>query len=103
MSDTFSQPSLASFRKVGIKSGNDGWGLEEGRCGIAIDCSHTLPLRSPSPRATNQMGLYKPAEHEVDESVLPLVQFFELVHVGDTIAQMVQVYYDTELVRAVCV
>lgn len=44
------------------------------------------------------MGLYKPADHDYDESVTPLVQFFELVHIGDTIAQMVQVYYDRELV-----
>jgi len=44
------------------------------------------------------MSLYKPADHAVDDSVAPLVQFFELVHIGDTIAQMVQVYYDRELV-----
>jgi hypothetical protein len=45
------------------------------------------------------MGLYKPSDHAVDESVAPLVQFFELVHIGDTILQMVQVYYDREMVR----
>lgn len=50
-------------------------------------------------RATDQMGSYKPADHAVDESVAPLVQFFELVHIGDTILQMVQVYYDREMVR----
>lgn len=47
------------------------------------------------------MSTYKPADHAVDESVAPLVQFFELVHIGDTIAQMVQVYYDREMVRPV--
>jgi recyclin-1 len=47
------------------------------------------------------MSTYKPADHAVDESVAPLVQFFELVHIGDTIAQMVQVYYDREMVRRV--
>lgn len=45
------------------------------------------------------MGQYKPADHAVDESVAPLVQFFELVHIGDTILQMVQVYYDREMVK----
>ena len=44
------------------------------------------------------MDLYKPADHDFNESVTPLVQFFELVHIGDTIAQMIQVYYDRELV-----
>lgn len=48
-------------------------------------------------RATEEMGKYKPADHPVDESVAPLVQFFELVHIGDTILQMVQVYYNKEL------
>jgi recyclin-1 len=43
------------------------------------------------------MGQYKPADHPVDESVAPLVQFFELVHIGDTILQMVQVYFDKEM------
>ena len=50
-------------------------------------------------KATDLMGSYKPAEHASDDSLAPLVQFFELVHIGDTIAQMVQVYYDRELVR----
>lgn len=49
-------------------------------------------------KATDLMGSYKPAEHAADDSLAPLVQFFELVHIGDTIAQMVQVYYDRELV-----
>jgi len=43
---------------------------------------------------------YKPADHEETTSVAPLLQFFELVHVGDTIQSMVQVYFDKELVRA---
>lgn len=40
---------------------------------------------------------YKPADHESSTSVAPLLQFFELVHVGDTIQSMVQVYFDKEL------
>jgi hypothetical protein len=32
-------------------------------------------------------------------SVAPLVQFFELVHIGDMIQSIVQVYFNKELVR----
>ena len=52
-------------------------------------------------RATEQMRLYKPDEHEETTSVAPLMQFFELVHIGDTIQSMVQVYFDKELVSVV--
>ena len=45
------------------------------------------------------MHAYRPAEHEETNSVAPLMQFFELVHVGDTMQSMVQVYFDKELVR----
>ena len=48
------------------------------------------------------MHAYKPAEHEETNSVAPLLQFFELVHMGDTIQSMVQVYFDKELVRGSC-
>ena len=44
------------------------------------------------------MRAYQPAEHEETNSVAPLLQFFELVHIGDTIQSMVQVYFDKELV-----
>ena len=44
------------------------------------------------------MKEYKPAEHLETSNVAPLVQFFELVHIGDTIQSMVQVYFDKELV-----
>ncbi|EPQ50311.1 hypothetical protein GLOTRDRAFT_50733 [Gloeophyllum trabeum ATCC 11539] len=47
--------------------------------------------------ATERMRAYKPAEHSETTSVAPLMQFFELVHVGDTIQSMVQVYFDKEL------
>ncbi|KDN53498.1 hypothetical protein K437DRAFT_241668 [Tilletiaria anomala UBC 951] len=51
--------------------------------------------------AKKQIEEWKPAEHEQDPEthVAPLVHFFELTHVGDTIQQMVQVYYDQELSR----
>ena len=44
------------------------------------------------------MKEYKPAEHSETSNVAPLVQFFELVHIGDTIQSMLQVYFDKELV-----
>lgn len=34
-------------------------------------------------------------------SVAPLVQFFELVHIGDMIQSIVQAYFDKELVRMI--
>lgn len=46
------------------------------------------------------MKAYQPAEHEETRSVAPLLQFFELVHVGDMMQSMIQVYFDKELVRA---
>ncbi|KAJ3491656.1 hypothetical protein NLJ89_g11318 [Agrocybe chaxingu] len=48
-------------------------------------------------QATERMKEYNPAEHDATSNVAPLVQFFELVHVGDTIQSMVQVYFDKEL------
>ncbi|KAG6847045.1 hypothetical protein H0H93_010457, partial [Arthromyces matolae] len=56
-------------------------------------------LRKGFLKATEQMREYKPSEHEVmtTTSVAPLLQFFELVHIGDTIQSMVQVYFDKEL------
>lgn len=53
-------------------------------------------------KATSQIREWKPEEHTQagqEQEVEPLVHFFELVHVGDTIAQMVQVYFDQELSR----
>lgn len=47
------------------------------------------------------MKSYKPDEHEETKSVAPLLQFFELVHIGDTMQSMIHVYFDKELVRAV--
>ncbi|KAJ7366617.1 exocyst complex component Sec10-like protein [Mycena albidolilacea] len=47
--------------------------------------------------ATEQMTSYKPEDHQETTSVAPLLQFFELVHIGDTIQSMVQVFFDKEL------
>ncbi|KAH8102307.1 exocyst complex component Sec10-like protein [Cristinia sonorae] len=54
-------------------------------------------IRPGFERAIAQMRAYRPAEHEGTSSVAPLMQFFELVHVGDTMQSMVQVYFDKEL------
>lgn len=48
--------------------------------------------------ATERMMTYKPAEHEETTSVAPLLQFFELAHIGDTIQSIVQVFFDKEMV-----
>ena len=48
------------------------------------------------------MKSYKPSEHSETANVAPLVQFFELVHIGDTIQSMVQVYFEKELVSLFC-
>ena len=61
--------------------------------------------------AVEQMRVWKPLQHrkapgtvepKSDEEavVAPLLGFFELVHVGDTIGSMVQVYFDREMVHA---
>lgn len=61
-------------------------------------------------KAIKQIQDWRPEDHaaeKINESekggeqqqVEPLVHFFELVHVGDTIAQMVQVYFDQEMSR----
>ncbi|KAL4071843.1 exocyst complex component Sec10-domain-containing protein [Scleroderma citrinum] len=47
--------------------------------------------------ATERMTTYKPGEHEEMTSVAPLLQFFELVHIGDTIQSIVQVFFDKEM------
>ncbi|KAJ7212280.1 exocyst complex component Sec10-domain-containing protein [Mycena pura] len=47
--------------------------------------------------ANEQMTSYKPEEHKEMTGVAPLLQFFELVHLGDTIQSMVQVFFDKEL------
>ncbi|KZT01591.1 uncharacterized protein LAESUDRAFT_763596 [Laetiporus sulphureus 93-53] len=54
-------------------------------------------IRPGFERAIEQMKLYQPAEHEKSQSVAPLLQFFELVHIGDTIQSMVQVYFDKDI------
>ena len=78
------------------------WRWEKGTSNQAL--RRTLRLRfssqlaNTSRRAIEQMKSYKPAEHDETKSVAPLLQFFELVHIGDTMQSMIQVYFDKELV-----
>ncbi|KAG8937491.1 F-box protein: endocytic membrane traffic, recycling ReCYcling 1 [Tulasnella sp. 408] len=62
----------------------------------AMSERHTQPGFA---RAIQQMQTYTPAEHEETASVAPLMQFFELVHIADTIQSMVQVFFDKEIAR----
>lgn len=57
-------------------------------------------LTLPPIRAEKQMTAFNPADEQDGDQgqVAPLAQFFELVHVGDTIGQMIQVFYDKEMV-----
>ncbi|KAF3940171.1 Recyclin-1 [Dactylella cylindrospora] len=62
-------------------------------------------VKSGFDKAVNHLSQYNPRElstAEEDEQVIvkPLVQFMELVNVGDLIQQMVDVFYEQELVAA---
>ncbi|KIM27736.1 hypothetical protein M408DRAFT_329894 [Serendipita vermifera MAFF 305830] len=55
-------------------------------------------------RAIGQMRHYKPTDtsegkdtQQSPSAVAPLLGFFELVHIGDTIGSMIQVYFDREM------
>lgn len=68
---------------------------------VFIQCLKVLGEKHVVPgfqNAIKQMENYKPEEHTGQDEVAPLVQFFELVHIGDTIQQMVDVYYEKEMV-----
>lgn len=58
------------------------------------------PSQLPAQSSNNHLNTAQAHSHD-QEHVEPLVHFFELVHVGDTISQMVQVYFDQELCRHV--
>lgn len=52
-------------------------------------------------RACEHLASYSPDPESLEGSVSdvpPLTEFFEMVHVGDVIQQMVQLYYDEEIV-----
>ena len=71
---------------------------------IAVSFFQCLSEKHVGPgfaKASDQINTWNPLkqDQDADSHVAPLVSFFELVHVGDTIQQMVQVYYDQELSR----
>lgn len=50
-------------------------------------------------RAGEHLKTYTPDMDSLDSvDVPPLTEFFEMVHVGDVIQQMLQLYYDEEIV-----
>ena len=52
-------------------------------------------------RAIEHLTSYTPDLESLEGNagdVPPLTEFFEMVHVGDVIQQMVQLYYDEEIV-----
>ncbi|KAK9722176.1 F-box protein: endocytic membrane traffic, recycling ReCYcling 1, variant 2 [Basidiobolus ranarum] len=51
--------------------------------------------------ATERLGAYKADFDSATESVAPILEFFELVHIGDLILQMVDVYYKQEVCQFV--
>lgn len=53
------------------------------------------------PSAIARLSVYKPNPYNLSEDVPPLTEFFELVHVADVIQQMIQLYYDEEIVSCV--
>lgn len=66
-----------------------------------VTICHALPSHAELHHsAIEQMRSYKPSEHDDTKSVAPLLQFFELVHIGDTMQSMIQVYFDKELVSS---
>ncbi|ORX66680.1 Sec10-domain-containing protein [Basidiobolus meristosporus CBS 931.73] len=51
--------------------------------------------------ATERLGAYKADFDSALDSVAPILEFFELVHIGDLILQMVDVYYKQEVCQFV--
>lgn len=52
-------------------------------------------------RAIEHLDSYTPDMDSLEQSpgdVPPLTEFFEMVHIGDVIQQMVQLYYDERIV-----
>lgn len=45
-----------------------------------------------------QLSSFQPNHDNPSQDVPPLTELFELVHVADVIQQMVQLYYDEEIV-----
>ena len=55
-------------------------------------------------RAGEHLKTYTPDMDSLDSvDVPPLTEFFEMVHVGDVIQQMLQLYYDEEIVSGIII
>ncbi|KAI8145080.1 exocyst complex component Sec10-like protein [Fennellomyces sp. T-0311] len=67
----------------------------------ALGNQHIVPAFD---RAIEHLASYTPDTESLEQSaddVPPLTEFFEMVHVGDVIQQMVQLYYDEEISKHV--
>ncbi|KAL9060334.1 MAG: hypothetical protein Q9162_000738 [Coniocarpon cinnabarinum] len=60
---------------------------------------HIIPGFNKANRQLQSYSARQATQHNMHEGVKPLVSFIELVNVGDLILQMVDVFYQTELVR----
>ena len=65
----------------------------------SCDTSAITQMRAYQPPALSDSGSDTEKPAPASTSVAPLVQFFELVHIGDMIQSIVQVYFNKELVR----
>ncbi|EEH06412.1 F-box domain-containing protein [Histoplasma capsulatum G186AR] len=92
----------AQFLKLGGKSGNDA----KLQCeSIFVSLLHILGHRhviAGFDKAVDHLSQYRPRYEEKHDGkgVEPLVTFLELVNVGDLILQMMDVFYEQELVAA---
>ena len=55
-------------------------------------------------RAGDKLSKSKPIDFDVNASMVNdnALQFFELVHIGDLVQQMVEVYYNEDIVINIC-
>ncbi|KAH8925276.1 hypothetical protein BT69DRAFT_1279871 [Atractiella rhizophila] len=68
---------------------------------ILLQTLNERHIKKAFQRASQQMSSFKPEVAPDGQNVAPLVQFFELVHIGDTIQQMVQAYFDKEMANRI--
>ncbi|KAI9594111.1 exocyst complex component Sec10-domain-containing protein [Syncephalis fuscata] len=90
------------FASLGGRAGVDvGRGLER----IFVSLLHTLGPRHVKPAfeaAVERLSEYKTTRSTAnDEQVQPILRFFELIHLGDLVHQMIFVYYKEEICRFV--
>ena len=90
----------AVFAKAGGKFGEDARNLCELIFNILLRTLGDRHVRAGFDKAVDQLAKYNPraASDQNQPGVAPLVMFLELVNVGDLIQQMLDVFYEQELV-----